>query len=114
MSSPPRDRDAWGESPEVEDAVSSRRSPTADAAERLVRAASASPRASLDVREGDRPRPRDFFERADEARPGEGLERGPTNGDAVSTSGAPPPESGALIIAVIAHEYHYLSYVSYT
>jgi len=95
MSSPPRDRDAWGDSPEVEDAVSSRRSPTADAAERLVRAASASPRASLDVREGDRPRPGDFFERDDEARPGEGLERGPMNGDAVSTGGAPPPESGA-------------------
>ena len=95
MSSPPRDRDAWGDSPEVEDAVSSPRSPTADAAERLVRAASASPRASLDVREGDRPRFRDFFERDDEARPGEGLERGPTNGDAVWTGGAIPPESGA-------------------
>ena len=95
MSSPPRDRDAWGDSPEVEDAVSSPRSPTADAAERLVRAASASPRASLDVREGDRPRFRDFFERDDEARPGEGLERGPTNGDAVWDRRRTPPESGA-------------------
>ena len=109
MSSPPRDRDAWGDPSEGDpsDAVSSPRSPTADAAERLVRAASLSPsasrRVSLDA-EGDRPRPRDFFERDDDerddaAKPSESVERGPMGGDAVSTGGRPPRAPGARGVA---------------
>ena len=99
MSSPSRERDARSGPSEAEDEAFLPRSPTMRAS-----SPSAHPRASLDVREGDRLRPRDCLERGDEDRddkskPCEGVERDLTSGDAVSTGGRPPRAPRARDVA---------------